>query len=78
MKDAKKLFPSVTYCRDAYDAVKGTDAVIIVTEWNVFRNLDINRIKKLAKGTFFFDLRNIYNAEKIKKTGFKYFSVGTR
>ncbi len=76
MKDAKKIFPKITYCRDAYDAAKGTDAVVIVTEWNQFRNLDFNKIKKLAKGTFFFDLRNIYKPDKIRELGFKYYSVG--
>jgi UDPglucose 6-dehydrogenase len=76
MKDAKKTIPSITYCKDAYDAAKGTDAVVIVTEWNQFRNLDLNRIKKLTRGKYFFDLRNIYNAEIIKKAGFQYFSVG--
>lgn len=76
MNDAKKIYPQITYCRDAYDAVKGTDGVIIVTEWNQFRNLDLTRVKKLAKGSFFFDLRNIYNAEKMRELGFQYFSVG--
>ncbi len=76
MKDAKKIFPGIVCCRDAYDAAKGTDAVVIVTEWNQFRNLDLNRIKKLAKGQFFFDLRNIYEPEKTRALGFKYYSVG--
>jgi UDPglucose 6-dehydrogenase len=76
MKEARKIYPKVTYCRDAYDAVKGTDAVIIATEWNQFRNLDLNRIKKLAKGRFFFDLRNIYDAEKMRGMGFRYYSIG--
>lgn len=76
MKDAKKVFPKIVCCRDAYDAAKGTDAVVIVTEWNQFRNLDLNRIKKLAKGQFFFDLRNIYEPEKTRALGFKYYSVG--
>ncbi len=76
MKDAKKVFPKIVCCRDAYDAATGTDAVVIVTEWNQFRNLDLNRIKKLAKGQFFFDLRNIYEPEKTRALGFKYYSVG--
>jgi len=76
MKDAKKVFPGIVCCRDAYDAARGTDAVVIVTEWNQFRNLDLNRIKKLVKGQFFFDLRNIYEPEKTRALGFKYYSVG--
>ncbi len=45
-------------------------------EWNEFRNLELARIKKLLKTTYFFDLRNIYDPEKMKKLGFAYFSVG--
>jgi UDPglucose 6-dehydrogenase len=76
MKDAKKIYPGITCCRDAYDAVKGSDGIVIATEWNQFRNLDLNRIKKTAKESFFFDLRNIYDANKMRKLGFRYYSVG--
>jgi UDPglucose 6-dehydrogenase len=78
MEDARKIFTKITYCKDAYDAAKGTDAVVMVTEWNQFRNLDLNRIKKLTNGKFFFDLRNIYEPNKVRKLGFKYYSVGRR
>jgi len=78
MKDAKKVFPRITLCKDSYEAIKGADAIVIVTEWNQFRNLDFNKIKKLAKGNLFFDLRNIYEPDKIRKMGFKYYSVGKR
>ncbi len=76
MKDAKEVFPKITYCKDPYEAAKGAEAVIIVTEWNAFRNLDLNKIKKAAKGNFFFDLRNIYDPERVKKMGFNYYSIG--
>lgn len=76
MDDAKRIFPKITYCKDTYDAVKGADAVVIVTEWNQFRNLDLAKIKKLTRDTFFFDLRNIYEPEKLRKAGFKYYSIG--
>jgi UDPglucose 6-dehydrogenase len=76
MEDAKQMLPKITYCKDTYDAVKGSDAVVIVTEWNQFRNLDFSRIKKLAKGNFFFDLRNIYEPARLRKMGYKYYSVG--
>lgn len=76
MEDAKQILPKITYCKDAYDAVNESDAVVIVTEWNQFRNLDLSRIKKLAKGNFFFDLRNIYEPDRLRKMGFKYYSVG--
>jgi UDPglucose 6-dehydrogenase len=76
MKDAKKVFPKITCCKDAYEAAKGAEAVVIATEWNQFRNLDLNKIKKLTKGKFFFDLRNIYDPERLIKMGFTYYSVG--
>ena len=76
IKEAKKLLPKVTFTDDVYAAVKGAEAVIIVTEWNEFRNLDLDKIKKLAKGKFFFDLRNIYEPEKLTKKGFKYHCIG--
>ncbi len=76
MKSAKALFPSVAFCKDPYDAAKGADALVIVTEWNEFRNLDLERIKGLLRQPFFFDLRNIYDPEKMKRLGFRYFCVG--
>lgn len=76
MEDARKILPKITYCKDAYDAAHGADAVVIVTEWNQFRNLDLSRIKKLAKGNFFFDLRNIYEPDRLRKMGFNYYSIG--
>jgi UDPglucose 6-dehydrogenase len=76
MQDAKKEIPHITYCKDAYDAAKKADAVVIVTEWNQFRNLDLKKIKNIAKGKFFFDLRNIYEPKKLLGMGFQYYSVG--
>jgi UDPglucose 6-dehydrogenase len=76
MKEAGKIIPEVKYCKDPYDTVKGVDAVVIVTEWNEFRNLDLDRIKSLLKSTFFFDLRNIYDPQKMREKGFQYYSVG--
>jgi UDPglucose 6-dehydrogenase len=76
MKEAKKILPQVKYCEDSYDAVKGADALVIVTEWNQFRNLDLDRIRKLLKKPYFFDLRNIYDPQKLREKGFRYFSVG--
>jgi len=76
MESAKPLFPGVAFCKDPYDAAKGADALVIVTEWNQFRNLDLEKIKGLLRQPFFFDLRNIYEPGKMKKLGFKYFCVG--
>jgi len=76
IKEVKKVIPKIISCRDSYDAAKGADALVIVTEWNQFRNLDLDRLKRLMKGTCFFDLRNIYEPEKIRKKGFAYYCVG--
>jgi UDPglucose 6-dehydrogenase len=76
MKEAHKIQPEIKYCEDPYDTVKNADALLIVTEWNQFRNLDLDRIKKLLKGSYFFDLRNIYEPQRLKEKGFRYFCVG--
>lgn len=63
-------------CKDAYDAMDGADGVVIVTEWNQFRALDLDRVKKLLKMPIVVDLRNIYKPKQMRKAGFKYTSVG--
>ncbi len=77
MDDAKALFHArIKYAKGPYDCVKGADAVVILTEWNEFRNLELLKIKTLLKAPNFFDLRNIYEPEKMKRLGFNYFCVG--
>jgi UDPglucose 6-dehydrogenase len=75
-KEENKIMPKLKYCKDPYDAAKGADALIIMTEWNEFRNLELDRIKKLLKEPFFFDLRNIYDPQRMKEKGFHYYCVG--
>jgi UDPglucose 6-dehydrogenase len=72
----KGLGKKIVYCKDAYDACKGSDAVVIITEWNQFRNLDMERLKGLLKQSYFFDLRNIYEPYKMRNMGFKYYCTG--
>jgi UDPglucose 6-dehydrogenase len=67
---------SVYYANDEYDAIKGADALVIVTEWNQFRNIDLSRVKELMASTYFFDLRNIYKPNEITSAGLKYFCMG--
>ena len=81
MKKAKKCFDElniqiIKYCDDEYDASEDTDAIILMTEWNQFRSLDLDNIKSKMNGNYFFDLRNIYNNEVMLGKGFKYYSVG--
>jgi len=64
------------FTADEYEAMDGADAVLILTEWNQFRNLDLNRVKQLLKTPYFFDLRNIYNRPMIEELGFIYTGVG--
>jgi UDPglucose 6-dehydrogenase len=72
----KPLGKQVVFARDEYDAMKGADALVILTEWNQFRNLDLQRVKKLLKSPLFFDLRNIYKRPVVEASGFRYFGVG--
>jgi UDPglucose 6-dehydrogenase len=66
----------VTYCRKSYEACDGADALVLVTEWNEFREPDFDRIRKLLRHPVVFDGRNIYNPETLKELGFAYFGVG--
>ncbi len=70
------LGKKIAFARDEYDAISGADGLVIMTEWNQFRNLDLNRVKKLLKSPFFFDLRNIYKRQLLEALGFTYFGVG--
>ncbi len=76
MHEAKKLLPDITYCVDAYDAMKDADAAVLLTEWNQFRNLDTKRMKTLLKSPIVVDLRNVYNPADMKVAGFSYTCVG--
>lgn len=77
MQDARRVLgQSVTYCSDAYDVADGAGAIVLVTEWNQFRNLELGRLKGLLKHPVFIDLRNVYEPERMRKNGFDYYSVG--
>ena len=71
-----KTFKGVKLFKNNYSALKNTDALILVTEWNEFRRIDIDRMKKLMKHRVIFDGRNIYNPKFIRQNGFKYFGIG--
>jgi UDPglucose 6-dehydrogenase len=66
----------VEYAAGEYETMEGADAVVIMTEWNQFRNLDLGRVKKLLAAPFFFDLRNIYRRSMVEEAGFTYTGVG--
>jgi len=72
------MFENVTFCRDAYDAAKDADVLVIATEWNEFRALNLTRIKSLVRQPQIVDLRNVYDPQRMKAEGFRYFSVGRK
>ncbi len=76
MKEAKTLLKGVTWCKDAYDAADGVHALAIVTEWNEFRALDLERLRKQMKAPVIVDLRNVYKRDEMVAAGFHYVSVG--
>jgi UDPglucose 6-dehydrogenase len=77
MEQAKKLLPDLTYCADEYECATGANALVIVTEWEQFRALDLDRLKQaMAEKPALIDLRNIYPPEDVCRAGFVYESVG--
>lgn len=77
VENAKKVLPKgVTYCEDSYGAAEGSDALVILTEWNQFRMLDMEKIKGLLKSPRLIDMRNVYEPSVMKKLGIEYISVG--
>ena len=77
MPEAKALLPeSVLYFDEVYAALAGADAAVLMTEWNAYRGMDLDRIKKTMRGNVFIDLRNVYEPELMRKAGFDYICVG--
>ena len=76
MEIARGIMPDITYCADAYEAAAGADAVAIVTEWDVFRALDLKRLGEAMNAKVLVDLRNVYSPEEIARTDFDYTSIG--
>jgi UDPglucose 6-dehydrogenase len=79
MNEARKVFgKKIVYAGDPYEALKGADAMVLMTEWAEFHLPDFRKMAGLMKGKVIFDGRNIYNPEEIKKLGFRYFGIGRR
>ena len=76
MDEAKKLMPQLEYCNDAYQAIDGADVLVLVTEWNEFRALDLARVKSLLRAPVVIDLRNIYQPQDMADAGLVYHSIG--
>ncbi len=77
IEEAKPLLPeSISYFDDIYETLDGADAIVLMTEWNAYRGLDMNEVKKRMKGNAFIDLRNVYEPETMKEAGFEYVCIG--
>jgi UDPglucose 6-dehydrogenase len=76
MEEAKHSLPDISYATDEYDAIKDADALVIITEWNQFRALDMDKVKSLLKSPKIVDLRNIYEPKEMRELGFEYVGVG--
>ena len=74
--EARKLLPDLVYCRDAYEAMEGADGLILLTEWNEFRALDLARVGRLLACPLVVDLRNIYGPPEMAAAGLTYVSLG--
>ena len=78
MPAAKKMkeFNGVKWKNNTYDCIKSTDAIVLITEWNEFRALDLDKVKMLLNSPVIIDLRNIYKPASMNELGFKYVSIG--
>ncbi len=78
MEDAKQALHGIIYCQDAYEAAKGAEALIVLTEWSQFRNLDLARVRELLQKPVFIDLRNVYDPAKVRQAGLTYLGIGRK
>jgi len=76
MKKAKLILKNVEFCKDSYSVCKDSDCLLIITEWQEFKELDLKRVKKLMKAPVIVDGRNIYDPKKMRDLGFNYYSMG--
>jgi UDPglucose 6-dehydrogenase len=76
MPGAKKLFPRVKYGKNAYEAAHGSDAILVLTDWNEFKQIDFSKLKSIVKQTVIVDGRNMYDSEKMAEVGFTYHGMG--
>ncbi|MEO0410657.1 MAG: UDP-glucose/GDP-mannose dehydrogenase family protein [Pseudomonadota bacterium] len=76
VEQARPMLPNITYCDDAYEALNGADIVVLLTEWNAYRALDLDRMKQLMTAPRMLDLRNVYPPEELRDAGFTYESIG--
>ena len=78
MGKAKKVLENVKFCKDAYDVAKTSDCLLVLTEWNEFKELDFKKLKKLLHQPVIVDGRNVYDPKRMKKMGFRYSGIGRK
>jgi UDPglucose 6-dehydrogenase len=78
MAKAKEVLKSIKFCKDPYEAAKGTDCLLLLTEWEDFRALNLTRVKYLMNHALLFDGRNFFCKREVEQLGFEYFGVGTK
>ena len=76
MEKAKKVIEGITYAEEMYEVAKDADLLIVITDWNEFKEMDMERIRSMMKAPNLIDARNIYDKEKIAAYGFTYLGVG--
>lgn len=76
MQKARNILKDIYFAKDAYDAARGSDCLLIVTDWNEFKELDFLKLKKIMKYPLIIDGRNLYDKEKLSKFGFTYIGIG--
>jgi UDPglucose 6-dehydrogenase len=76
MAQAKPSLPRAVFCSDAYDCAEEAEALVIVTEWDMFRALDFGRLSQVMRAKVLVDLRNVYSGEDVRRRGFAYVGVG--
>jgi UDPglucose 6-dehydrogenase len=72
------MFPEFFYVQNVYEAAEGADALVLMTEWNQYRALDLDRLKSLMRNPLFIDLRNVYSPQRMQSAGFTYVGVGRK
>ena len=76
MDESKALFTDVNFCEGPYETLDGADIVVLITEWDEFRALDLKRMKELMNAPIMVDLRNVYRPSVMVENGFQYTSIG--
>ena len=76
MDKAKSLFKKVKYCKNPYEAAQGADAVLILTEWNEFKQIDFNKLRSIVRQPVLVDGRNMYEPQEMAERGFAYHGMG--